>query len=110
MLTVSLHGIKITATRGLYAQDQLLHNTFEVDVDLYFASGRPWPWADYTHIRQTVAKAFELPHPLLEDFVYDIHQTLRQQHPTSIRARVVVRKLHPPMPGQVDYAQVCYEE
>lgn len=109
MLTVSLHRIKIIAPHGLYPQEHILGNTFEVDVDIWLPDAQPWPFADYTLIRQAVADIFMQPGQLLEQFVYNIHSALKEVIPASEKIRVAVKKLHPPMPGDVAYAQVCYE-
>lgn len=110
MLTVSLHGIKFTAPHGLYPQEHVLGNSFEVDVDIHLPDAQPWPFADYTLIQQAVSKIFHREGQLLETFVYNIHTALKELFPFSITVRVAVRKLNPPMPGSVAYSQVCYEK
>jgi len=109
MLTVSLHGIKISAPAGLYPQEHILGNKFIVDVDIWLPDAQPWPFADYTVIRKTVADIFDTPGQLLETFVHNIHTVLKNTFPECQKVRVCVKKLHPPMSGEVEYAQVCYE-
>ena len=109
MLTVSLHGIKIHAPIGLYPQEHILGNAFEIDVDIYLPDSQPWPFADYTIIQKTVADIFNNPGQLLETFCYNIHVSLKGAFAASEKIKVCVRKLNPPMPGEVKYAQVCYE-
>src|SRR2546428_678939 len=110
MLSVSLHGIKLYAPHGLYPQEHILGNAFEVDIDIWLRDTQPWPYADYTIIRQIVADTFLQPGQLLETFVYNIHTALKTEFPQSEKIKVAVRKLHPPMPGDVAYAQVCNEK
>ncbi len=109
MLTVSLHGIKIIAPHGLYKEEHILGNTFEIDVDIWLNDKQPWPFADYTLIQKIVASVFQKPGQLLETFVFNIHTSLMEKIPAAEKIKVAVRKLHPPMPGNVAYAQVCYE-
>jgi dihydroneopterin aldolase len=111
MLTVSLHGIAISASRGLYAEEHKIHNNFEVDVDIIIPAGNvnEIPFVDYTILRKVVAQAFEQPYELLEHFIRDIHNQLKQCFPESERVKITVRKMHPPMPGRVAYAQVVFE-
>ncbi len=111
MLTVSLHNIKIIAPRGLYKEEHQLANHFEVDVDISTPVHDPatMPFIDYTLIRATVAKAFEQPHDLLENFIQEIHAEMKAAFQTADHIKICIRKLHPPMPGEVGYAQVCYE-
>ena len=110
MLTVSLHGIKIIAPHGLYPQEHILGNVFETDIDIELPDAQPWPYADYTIINGIVTDIFNQPGQLLETFVYNIHTALHTQFSFAIKIRVAVRKLHPPMPGHVAFAQVCYEK
>jgi dihydroneopterin aldolase len=110
MLTVSLHGIKMHAPHGLYKEEHVLGNIFEVDVDIWLSDVQPWPFADYTIIQSTVAEVFALPGQLLETFVFNIHTALKQNIAAAEKIRVAIRKLNPPMPGQVAYSQVCYEK
>jgi dihydroneopterin aldolase len=112
MLTVSLHGIRLQAPLGLYPQEHILGNAFEVDVDVFIpanSTGEEWPFADYTIIQETVATIFHKEGLLLETFVKQIHIALKDQFPFSEKIKVAVRKLHPPMQGEVKYSQVCYE-
>ncbi len=109
MLTVSLHGIKIHAPIGLYPEEKIVGNNFVTDVDMWLPDVQPWPFADYSLIQQTVAAIFSQPAELLETVVLNIHDTLMQVFPYAEKIRVSVKKLNPPMPGDVAYAMVCYE-
>lgn len=95
----------------MYAEEHKISNDFEVDVDVAVAAGNldEVPFVDYTIIRTVVAQAFEQPYELLEHFIRDIHTQLKQRFPEAQKVKIAVRKLHPPMPGQVGYAQVVYE-
>lgn len=111
MLTVSLHGIRIDAYHGLYAEEQVLGNRFEVDVDVHMPTvgEEELPFVDYTLIRSVVAEVFLEKGQLLEKFVLQIHQSLRRHIAGAEKIKVAVRKLAPPMEGDIRYAQVCYE-
>ena len=111
MFTVSLHGVKVSAARGMYAEEHTLYNQFEVDVDITTAAGSmdEVPFIDYTVIRQAVADAFEAPYDLLEDFIRHIFKDLKSKFPVSDKICIAVRKMHPPMPGEVRNAQVKFE-
>lgn len=110
MLTISLHGIKINAPIGLYPEEKIIGNAFETDVDIWLPDVQPRPFADYTIVHSTVNEAFLKPYELLESLVYDIHSTLKVQFPLADRIKVAVRKLNPPMKGDIAYAQVCYDK
>lgn len=111
MLTVSLHGIRLHAPHGLYPQEHILGNVFEVDVDVYLPvhNGQQWPFVDYTLIHGVVTHVFEQPGQLLETFVQNIYNALRLNVPDAEKIKVVVRKMQPPLQGDVKYSQVSYE-
>lgn len=111
MLTVSLHGIAISAARGLYAEEHKLDNQFEVDADVLLPSAdvTALPFVDYTIIRAAVDDAFAQPYDLLEQFIAHMYRQLKQDFPAAEKIRLAVRKLHPPMQGETAYAQVVFE-
>lgn len=111
MLTVSLHGIKIYAPAGVYKEEKVLNNEFEVDVDVFVKATNPeeFPFVDYTLIKKIVTEGFEEQHDLLEQSIKVIHKKIKSQFPEASKAKIVIRKMNPPMPGEVRYAQVGYE-
>lgn len=111
MHTVSLHGVKIAAQRGVYKEELTLHNEFEVDVAVHFVVESPdeLPFADYTILNKVITDAFSEPHQLLEHFIRDIYKGLKEKFPQADKICVAIRKMNPPMAGQVKYAQVKYE-
>ncbi len=111
MLTVSLHKIRIHGKHGLYPEEAVLGNWFEVDVDIQANTneGAEWPFIDYTAVNKTVHDLFVNPTQLLETLVRRIHEALKAVAPDGAVIAVTIRKMHPPMPGDVAYAQVRYE-
>src|SRR5262245_29656031 len=111
MLCVSLHGIKVFAARGMYPEEKIKPNEFETDVDIWLKhEDGNWPFADYSFIQKIVTTAFEQEGEMIEEFVKRIHTDLKNKYPEAEKIRVSIRKLHPPMPGDVNYAQVSYEQ
>ena len=111
MLTVSLHGIRIHGKHGLYPEEAILGNWFEVDIDVKapIAFSDKWPFIDYSAINTIVHDIFIKPTQLLETLVQRIHESLKSIAPEGSVVRVAIRKMHPPVPGDVAYAQVCFE-
>ena len=111
LLTVSLHNIRIHGKHGLYPEESVLGNWFEIDVDIR-ATVQPeaeWPFIDYTAVNKVVHELFIKPTQLLETLVRRIHEALKTISPDGAVIGVAIRKMHPPMPGDVGYAQVRYE-
>lgn len=111
MLTVSLHCIRLQEPYGLYPEEHVLQNEFEIDVDIWLPHDNvtPWPFVDYVLINKIVTDVFSQQGQLLEHFVHNIHTAIKQQITAAQKVKVAVRKLHPPMSGDVKFAQVCYE-
>jgi len=112
MLTISLHGIRLYAKIGLYPQEKVNGNDFEIDVDVYVAPGAPdtFPFIDYAVIYEIVAEAFRAEGELLETFVQIIHSNVKARFAEAETVRVAIRKLHPPLGADVRYSQVCFEQ
>lgn len=111
MLSVSLHGIKIVAPIGMYAEEKVHPNTFEVDVDVWVHTeeGTEWPFIDYAIINDIVSAVFTPDKEMLEELVQQIHTRVKQEFADAEKVKVCVRKLHPPLNNSVNYSQVCWE-
>ncbi len=112
MLTVSVHKLRLHGKHGLYPEEAVLGGWYEVDVDISVAATaeEEWPFLDYTQISRIVQEVFSHPVPLLETLVRSIYAALKSElNLAGPGIRITVRKLHPPMPGDVGYAAVTYE-
>lgn len=111
MLTISVHGIQLHAKIGLYPEEKINGNNFEIDVDVEVNTTdvNSLPFIDYAVVNTIVLEVFAMPGELLETFVKTIHQEVKNKFPEAQRVKVAIRKLHPPMKGKVNYAQVCFE-
>ena len=112
MLTVSLHQIRIRAPHGMYPEEAARGNDFEVDVDvrLPVTIKDDWPLIDYARISEIVHFVMKGDAvPLLEMLAQAIFIKIREEWPLLSHIKVSIRKMHPPMPGEVRYAQVCFE-
>jgi dihydroneopterin aldolase len=110
-LVVSLHGIRLHALIGMYAEEKILGNEFEVDVDvtLPVPAGSSLPFADYTRIHALVHEEFGRRAALLEEVIPSLHAALGEAFSETTSIRIAIRKLHPPMPGEVAFAQVIFD-
>lgn len=109
MLTVSLSGVRFSAPVGLYPQEAFTHNELEISVSVaQEAAIDSLPLIDYTVLHSIAAEAVQEPAALLETLLQRIVTRIETTYPGS-RLRVSVRKLNPPMAGQVDYSEVTWE-
>jgi dihydroneopterin aldolase len=109
MLTVSLSGVKFKAPIGLYPQEALTQNDIEINISVSIPSLLDeLPLIDYTKLHQFAMDAVLEPTALLETIVQRIVYKIESVYPGS-KITVAVRKLHPPMQGQIDYSEVKWE-
>lgn len=111
MFTISLRNVKIFAPVGLYPQELILGNHFEVDIDIDSeisdnADGR---FVDYAVLNKIILSSFTLKDHILEKIAQKIHSASFEQFPFIKKAKVTIRKKNPPMPGEIDFAQVVFE-
>lgn len=109
MLTVSLSGVRFQAPIGLYPQELFLYNEIEVNISVSKAATiDDLPLIDYTILHAIAKKAVAEPTGLLETVVQRIVHSINGEYP-GCTLSVAVRKLNPPMSGEVDYSEVKWE-
>jgi dihydroneopterin aldolase len=111
MLTIALKNIRLNAPVGMYNQEHILYNDIEVDVQVkvQVPIHEEWPLVDYSVLNEIVQQAAREEAQLLEDIVRRIFQRIKEHYPHAGEMRVAVRKLHPPMAGDLAYAEVSFE-
>lgn len=113
MLSISLHNIRIHAPHGLYPEEALRGNDFEVDVMVHLPTliSDEWPMIDYARVHELVNEVMTGSRvELLETLVREIWLRIHREWPELGFIKVCVRKLRPPMAGDVAAAQVCFEQ
>jgi dihydroneopterin aldolase len=109
MFTISLHRVKIFAPLGLYPEELLTGNEFEVDLDVRSDKNPEEAFVDYVVLNRLIHEAFDAGHHTLEAICAHIHRGVGIQFPFALQTKVCIRKLHPPMSGTVGCAQVCLD-
>jgi dihydroneopterin aldolase len=110
MLSVAIKKAQFNAPIGLYPQEAKTLNQIEVDVAVYQkADINNLPFIDYTALYQIVKETILLPHKTLETIVTDLYNNIKTQHPES-KLDIKVRKLHPPVSGQIEATEVAYND
>ena len=110
MLTVTLAGVRFPAPVGLYLQELFLHNEIEFNISVSQpAEIDNLPLIDYTVLHQMAKQAIEEPAELLETLAQRLVKNIDKQYPGS-RITVAVKKMNPPMAGEVAYSEVKWEQ
>lgn len=117
MALISIEGMRFRAFHGLYPEEQVLGSDFLLDVwiDTDISKARTVVEDDTVKLDNTVnyQTIFEIceiemrqPQKLLETVVNSIIFRFKYQFPKMFEARLRVRKLNPPVGGQVDWASI----
>lgn len=108
MFLVTLKNARFNASVGLYDEEVPLRNEIEVDITVSLpADIRELPLIDYALLYEVAANAVGAPVKLLESILEKILAGILAIHEHAT-IDVCVRKLNPPMGGQVAYAEVRF--
>jgi dihydroneopterin aldolase len=110
MFTISLHQIKIFAPIGLYPQEQLLGNHFEIDIEVDVKDYSEKHFVDYTLLQDCVESAFKTKDQILELLALAIYKNINHRFDFITRTKVCIRKMNPPTKGQIAFSQVIFEK
>ena len=113
MLTLSLKSLRFSACYGLYPQEQIQPNDFEVDISVSIPADAPDgpPMLDYQTLHDAAAHAFATPPEpqTLEKLLAVMYDFLRSRLPENSRTTLAVRKLKPALGAGLDWAEVRFE-
>ncbi|HEX2535442.1 MAG TPA: dihydroneopterin aldolase [Chitinophagaceae bacterium] len=113
--TIDLKAMRFFAGHGLYAEEAIIGNEFEVDVRLTF----PAPTDEIHSIEETVnyVEVFRLASEtlsgrkgLLETCAMQLAARLRETFPKISQVSVSIKKVHPPITGFTGSIGVSFED
>jgi dihydroneopterin aldolase len=109
--TIALKEVKFYAFHGFYPEEQHTGNHFSVDVEVTFVpfgeSEDLLTTVNYEVINQMMTKYMQQTQQLLETVVKNILDELLAIYPYLLTAHVGIKKLHPPMPGEIGHSFVA---
>lgn len=110
MLTVAVKNAQFVAPIGLYPQEAKTMNQIGVDVLVSKnCSIHQLPFIDYTALYALIKTTIAKHHKTLEEIVAELYLEIKSAHPDCM-LDIKVRKLHPPVPGQIDHTEVGYKD
>ncbi|MDR3713901.1 MAG: dihydroneopterin aldolase [Puia sp.] len=102
MVTVQLHNLIFSGRHGVFQEEQLTGNTFEVDLDVMY-DDRDHPFdnlastINYVELYQIVQQRMQEKVPLLEKICEGIIQKISSRYPFVYQISVSVFKLQAPI-------------
>lgn len=108
--TVALKDVKCFALHGYYPEEQLIGNHFIVDLETEF---QPRGFDDelaqtinYESLNLIILNEMKNTQKLLETVLNNIISKVIKLYPFVETVNVSIKKLNPPMPGQIGYSFV----
>ncbi|QXU43859.1 dihydroneopterin aldolase [Pedobacter sp. D749] len=108
--TVALKDVKCFALHGYYPEEQLIGNHFVVDLETEFT---PQGFDDelaqtvnYEDLNHIILEEMKHTQKLLESVLKNIISKVIELYPFVETVKVSMKKLNPPMPGQIGYSFV----
>ena len=112
--TILIEGLKIYAHHGVYLQENVVGNYFEVDVrldfnaDMAMRTDNPDMTVNYAVVVDLIKKCMDRPAKLLEHVVYGIHKELMQQFREILGGSIAVYKIQPPLSAEMKRVGFVY--
>ena len=116
MNVIQVHGIRCYSLHGCLKEETRIGGTFEVDVDVFcdFSETSKTDLIedtiDYVSINKIVEYEMSLPSKLIEAVAYRILNQLKIKFDKIHKCRIEIRKINPPIDGDVKYVAVIVEE
>jgi dihydroneopterin aldolase len=108
--TVALKDVKCFAQHGYYPEEQLIGNHFVVDLETEFT---PQGFDDelaqtvnYEDLNNIILEEMKQTQKLLETVLKNIISKVIELYPFVDTVQVSMKKLNPPMPGQIGHSFV----
>lgn len=103
MLTIHLHHLHFFAYHGIYEEEKLLGNHFELNLNIRH-SPQQLPvqhlsdTVDYVSVYELVRERMAIPTPLLETVVTEIAKEILNRFALAEEVFISIRKMYPPIP------------
>lgn len=109
---VSIDRLQIFARHGVFEEETVNGNLFEVSVKLEYdflvaAKSDDINYAlNYAELTATVIDVMDKPRKLIESVAYEMQKRIMEQWPEIISGVIEITKLHPPIPYPTPRASV----
>ncbi|HEY0895245.1 MAG TPA: dihydroneopterin aldolase [Sphingobacteriaceae bacterium] len=103
---VALQNMRFFAYHGYYPEEQVIGNEFLLDIETEMdVTGKGDEdlslTVNYERLFEIARQEMQLPRKLLETVAYSILERIRMEFLPVKTIRIALKKLHPPVPGEV---------
>ncbi|CAG5076371.1 dihydroneopterin aldolase [Parvicella tangerina] len=116
MNLIQVKGIRCYSYHGCLQEEALIGGHFEVDIDLW-CNFKPSAKDDdlnltinYVDVNRIVEEEMAKPSKLIETVAYRITNRMKNAFSILDKSRVEIRKINPPLEGDVSHVAVIVEE
>jgi dihydroneopterin aldolase len=114
MLTISLEGMKFYTSTGIYPEEKILGNELVADVHISIEEKEPITTLsqtiDYEKVYHIIKQEMKQAYPMLETLVQHCIEQIKGSFPQVIMIEMILRKLHPPLPGEIKCSKVTLKK
>jgi len=116
MNIIEVHGIRTHGFHGCLKEESIIGGDYIVDIDVWTTFKNAAKNDDlnstinYVDIKNIVINEMDKPSKLIETVAYRIINSIKNDNPSVIKCLVKVRKINPPIDGDVDYVSVIIKE
>tara|TARA_B100000900_G_C20554104_1_gene706009 strand:+ start:1240 stop:1590 length:351 start_codon:yes stop_codon:yes gene_type:complete len=116
MNTIQVHGIRSYAYHGCLEEENYIGGNYIIDIDINYnfkssaINDDLSQTLDYVKIKEIVLLEMNIASKLIETVAYRILNSIKKKHPSIEKCKVVLKKINPPIDGDVDYVSVIVEE
>lgn len=116
MNIIKVHGIRAYSYHGCMPEEERIGGYYEVDVDLWcdfkYAAVHDslTETIDYVAVNKIVEHEMAKPSKLIETVAYRIVESCKDKFSILQKVRVEIRKINPPINGDVNFVAVVIEE
>ncbi len=116
MNIIQVHGIRTYSFHGCLPEETKIGGDFEIDVDLWVdfkeaaVNDDLTKTINYCVVNEAVEKEMAIRADLIETVAYKIVNRLKSSYSQIEKLRVQIRKINPPLDGDVKFVSVIVEE
>ena len=116
MNIIKVYGIRCNSFHGCLSEENIIGSKYEIDIDLYcnfsncYNSDNLNDTINYVLIKEIVVEEMSISSKLIETVAYRIINRLKQFSEKISKCKVELRKINPPIEGDVSFVAVVVEE
>lgn len=113
--TIQVHNLRFFAHHGVYEEEKVLGNEFEVNISLKVKARAETvssihQTVNYADVYRITKEIFSIPQPLLETVAQNIAEAIKNKHSSVKKISVQIIKLHPPIVSFIGAVSVTFEK